>query len=230
MEKKAVGWRVTKRRQKSWGCCLAKHPMKPTATPCHGCHPGLSEAKRAEAEMDELEKHRAPRSKLGVSSRQRDSKGACTGKQHMILLYFACFLAWAMLCRSNHETCNVLYHDRLNHLRIRPIWYLLNDWEKQLVRPLDFDYWQRYGADPARDPNLCYFLGDRYELSRTWSAVDQSLPTAQIMAGNSTQGSLAWCFWQRWHVFFFSRNDRKLKINIQTWFYNVYNMFYIYIF
>ena len=63
------------------------------------------------------------------------------------------------------------------------VWYLLNDREKQLVRQLDMDYFLRWGQDPASDPNLCYFLGDRYEFSRTWSAISRAIPTYRKNTG-----------------------------------------------
>ena len=57
------------------------------------------------------------------------------------------------------------------------VWYLLNDRERQLVRQLDADYAKRFHKDPASDPDLVYFLGDRYEFARTWSAVSGAIPT-----------------------------------------------------
>ena len=63
------------------------------------------------------------------------------------------------------------------------VWYLLNDREKQLARQLDADYFRRYHRDPAKDPSPVYFLGDRYEFSRTWSAVSGSIPTYRKNCG-----------------------------------------------
>ena len=63
------------------------------------------------------------------------------------------------------------------------VWYLLNERERQLVRQLDVDYFRLTGHDPASDENLLYFLGDRYEFSRTWSAVSGSIPTYRTNTG-----------------------------------------------
>ncbi|CAE7437789.1 unnamed protein product, partial [Symbiodinium microadriaticum] len=62
-------------------------------------------------------------------------------------------------------------------------WYLLNEREQLLVEQLDRDYLARYQRLPASDPDLVYFLGDRYEFSRTWSAPSNSLPTFRRNTG-----------------------------------------------
>ena len=54
---------------------------------------------------------------------------------------------------------------------------------KQLVRQLDLDYCRKFDADPAKDRSLVYFLGDRYEWSRTWSAISKSIPTFRKQGG-----------------------------------------------
>ena len=48
-----------------------------------------------------------------------------------------------------------------------------------MVRQLDMDYQKRFGVPPPSDPDLFYFLGDRYEWSRTWTAGSKpkALPT-----------------------------------------------------
>lgn len=63
------------------------------------------------------------------------------------------------------------------------VWYLLNERERQLVRQLDADYYHRYSEDPAGNPNLVYFLGDRYEFAKTWSAVSRAIPTYRKNTG-----------------------------------------------
>lgn len=63
------------------------------------------------------------------------------------------------------------------------VWYLLNERERQLVRQLDLDYAHKFQQDPATNENLIYFLGDRYEFSRTWSAVSNSIPTYRTNTG-----------------------------------------------
>ena len=65
----------------------------------------------------------------------------------------------------------------------RNCWYVLNEREKQLVRQLDFDFLAKYGKDPALEKNLYYFLGDRYEFCRTWSAPSGALPTFRKNTG-----------------------------------------------
>ena len=51
------------------------------------------------------------------------------------------------------------------------------------MEQLDRDYLARYQRLPASDPDLVYFLGDRYEFSRTWSAPSNSLPTFRRNTG-----------------------------------------------
>ncbi|CAJ1370407.1 unnamed protein product [Effrenium voratum] len=64
------------------------------------------------------------------------------------------------------------------------MWYLLNDREKQVVRQLDSHYHHKFDQPAREDQELFYFLGDRYEFSRTWSAVrPQALPTYRKNAG-----------------------------------------------
>ena len=63
------------------------------------------------------------------------------------------------------------------------MWYLLNERERQLCRQLDVDYWNKFKIDPAKDPNLVYFLGDRFEFCRTWSAVSRAIPTFRKNGG-----------------------------------------------
>ncbi len=55
--------------------------------------------------------------------------------------------------------------------------------EQQLVRQLDLDFVAKFAEDPGLSPNLFYFLGDRYEFCRTWSAVSNSLPTFRKNTG-----------------------------------------------
>ena len=45
------------------------------------------------------------------------------------------------------------------------------------------DYVRRWNSDPARNPNLIYFLGDRYEYCRTWSAISGAIPTYRKNSG-----------------------------------------------
>ena len=54
---------------------------------------------------------------------------------------------------------------------------LLTEREQHLITQLDIDYRNMYGARPEDDEDLYYFLGDRYEFCRTWSAVSRSIPT-----------------------------------------------------
>lgn len=57
------------------------------------------------------------------------------------------------------------------------MWYLLNPREQHVVRCLDLDYCKRFKKDPKSDLDLVYFVGDRVEWSRTWSAVSGAIPT-----------------------------------------------------
>ena len=56
-------------------------------------------------------------------------------------------------------------------------WYLLNERERHLVRQLDLCYKENWQEQPDANPQLVYFLGDRYEYSKTWSACSSALPT-----------------------------------------------------
>ena len=56
------------------------------------------------------------------------------------------------------------------------IWPLLNDREQFLVTQLDSAYRAQYGAEPEEDMQLFYFLGDRFEFSKTWTAGSHVLP------------------------------------------------------
>lgn len=56
-------------------------------------------------------------------------------------------------------------------------WYLLNERERQLVRQLDLYYKENWQERPDTNPQLVYFLGDRFEYSKTWSACSSALPT-----------------------------------------------------
>ena len=84
-------------------------------------------------------------------------------------------------------------------------WYLLNEREQHLVRQLDLDYQSRFSRDPTTDPDLFYFMGDRYEFARTWSAVSRKIPTyrkngalilqqstMRFMTGMDKLASLGW--------------------------------------
>ena len=83
--------------------------------------------------------------------------------------------------------------------------YMLNERETQLVQLLDRDYAKELGGDPSMDGNLIYFLGDRYEFSRTWSAKSHRVPTYRrnnglflhrqtmtFMTGTDKLASLGW--------------------------------------
>ena len=56
-------------------------------------------------------------------------------------------------------------------------WYLLNERERHLVRQLDLCYKENWQERPDANPQLVYFLGDRFEYSKTWSACSSALPT-----------------------------------------------------
>lgn len=45
------------------------------------------------------------------------------------------------------------------------------------MKDLDRAYVEKYGADPADNPNLVYFLGDNPSWAKTWSASRGKLPT-----------------------------------------------------
>lgn len=60
---------------------------------------------------------------------------------------------------------------------ITNVWYALNEREQQLVRQLDLTYINRFGNHPSSDEQLVYFTGDRFEFSKTWSAVSGKIPT-----------------------------------------------------
>ncbi|CAE7810994.1 unnamed protein product [Symbiodinium necroappetens] len=57
------------------------------------------------------------------------------------------------------------------------VWYLLTEREQLLVQQLDADYLRMYGRAPSQDVDLVYFLGDRYEFCRAWSAASRAIPT-----------------------------------------------------
>ena len=83
--------------------------------------------------------------------------------------------------------------------------YILNQRERELVFKLDQDFRRIYKMNPVVDRNLFYFLGDRYEFSRTWSAKSGKIPTyrlnqakylqrssMQVMTGQDKLASLGW--------------------------------------
>ena len=54
---------------------------------------------------------------------------------------------------------------------------VLNDREIAVIKHLDQEYRRRYCEQPAANENLVYFLGDRVEWGKTWSAHSGKLPT-----------------------------------------------------
>ncbi|CAJ1435494.1 unnamed protein product [Effrenium voratum] len=56
------------------------------------------------------------------------------------------------------------------------VWYALNDREKTLVQQLDASFEEKFGRSPVSDSSLVYFLGDRFEYSKTWSATSHAIP------------------------------------------------------
>ena len=56
----------------------------------------------------------------------------------------------------------------------RPI---LNERESLLLYQLDTEYIRKFGEEPSANPSLFYFMGDRFEWSKTWTATSGSLPT-----------------------------------------------------
>ena len=89
-----------------------------------------------------------------------------------------------------HETCDI-YNPPLAWQERQNCWYLLNEREQQLVRQLDFDFHKRFKKSPESDPDLIYFLGDRYEWARTWSAGSKpvAIPTYRKNAAKYLQRS-----------------------------------------
>lgn len=57
------------------------------------------------------------------------------------------------------------------------VFKLLNRREQTLVAGLDAAYRDLYHVSPTTNPNLVYFLGDRLEWGKTWSAHSGKLPT-----------------------------------------------------
>ena len=57
------------------------------------------------------------------------------------------------------------------------MWYALTERERHLVRQLDMTYINRFGNHPSSDDQLIYFTGDRFEYSKTWSAISGQIPT-----------------------------------------------------
>ena len=56
------------------------------------------------------------------------------------------------------------------------MWYLLNQRERDLVRQLDVEFATHYHRSPDDFDDLFYFLGDRFEWSKSWSASSGVLP------------------------------------------------------
>ena len=54
---------------------------------------------------------------------------------------------------------------------------LLTERERHLITQMDIDYRRQFGQEPEQDWELIYFLGDRYEYAKTWSAVSRAIPT-----------------------------------------------------
>jgi len=48
--------------------------------------------------------------------------------------------------------------------------------EKQLIRQLDTAYELQFNKKPQDDVDLIYFLGDRFEFAKTWSATSRQVP------------------------------------------------------
>ena len=53
----------------------------------------------------------------------------------------------------------------------------MTDREQLLIHQLDAAYRLQYGLEPNRSESLVYFLGDRFEFSKTWSAHSGRIPT-----------------------------------------------------
>ena len=66
---------------------------------------------------------------------------------------------------------------------VHDLWYLLLDREKHALEELMAVYKTQFGADPAQDPDLCIYLGDNPQWSRTWSAASRRIPTFRCNAG-----------------------------------------------
>ena len=82
---------------------------------------------------------------------------------------------------------------------------LLTDRERFLIHQYDVAYRQQYNASPISDLSLVYFLGDRFEFSKTWSAHSGRIPTyrknpakylhrssMQVYTGQDKLCSLGW--------------------------------------
>ncbi len=54
---------------------------------------------------------------------------------------------------------------------------VLTERERDLVAQLDISYQMKYAKRAETDPTLIYYLGDRFEYSRTWSAHSGRIPT-----------------------------------------------------
>ena len=70
--------------------------------------------------------------------------------------------------------------------------YLLLPREKRVISIHEAEYRNRFGSEPADDPNLCMALGDNSGWG-SWSAVSEKIPTFR------TSGGLLWFpYFRRW--------------------------------
>ena len=60
---------------------------------------------------------------------------------------------------------------------------LLNEREDFLVEQLDESFRKKFRRDPSRSSQLVYFLGDRFEFGKTWSASSGRLPCFRKNSG-----------------------------------------------
>ena len=61
--------------------------------------------------------------------------------------------------------------------------YLLTKRERKQIVLLDRRFRQRFGREPAKDPNLIYYLGDNVSFAVTWSAVSGAIPCFRARGG-----------------------------------------------
>ena len=92
--------------------------------------------------------------------------------------------------------CQVLFIRSVLTDSLRPdikgrndVTYFLNSRELTLVRQLDAEYMSRFKAPPEIDENIVYFLGDRFEWSKTWSVTSGKTPTFRRNKGLYIQRS-----------------------------------------
>lgn len=124
-------------------------------------------------------------------------------KMANIYMFFVSFLLqylfWISFFIKHFHGVHSWAEDKTN------IWYLLNRREQQLVRQLDLSFLIQYGMNPCFFENLFFFLGDRFEWCKSWSAHSGVLPcfrkngakyiqrsTMKAMTAQDKLSSLGW--------------------------------------